>query len=101
MESRKLVAWNLRRVRVSRGLSQENLAVDADVDRSYVGRLERGIENPTVGVLDRLADALSVHVSELFLQPRAGEAAPKPLRSGRHKSKLAPSRTRSAAKSRG
>jgi transcriptional regulator with XRE-family HTH domain len=38
-------------------LSQENLAVDAGVDRTYVSRLERGLENPTVGILDQLADA--------------------------------------------
>src|SRR5690349_6911738 len=99
MESRKLVAWNLRRIRVACGLSQESLAVDADVDRSYVGRLERGIENPTIGVLDRLAGALSVHIGELFLQPRSGETAPKPLRSGRHKTK-APIRSKAAARSR-
>jgi transcriptional regulator with XRE-family HTH domain len=43
---------------VKRGLSQEGLAYDADVDRSYVGGLEREEENPTVEVLDRLAKTL-------------------------------------------
>jgi transcriptional regulator with XRE-family HTH domain len=61
-----LVAWNLRRIRVRRGLSQERLAFDAGVDRSYVGGLERQEENPTVDILDRLARALSVPISELF-----------------------------------
>jgi transcriptional regulator with XRE-family HTH domain len=45
MNGRALVAWNLRRIRVKRGLSQERLAFDSSVDRSYVGGLERREEN--------------------------------------------------------
>jgi transcriptional regulator with XRE-family HTH domain len=52
MKAQALVAWNLRRLRVGRGFSLENLAVDAGIDRTYVSRLERGLENPTVGVLE-------------------------------------------------
>ena len=63
------MAWNLRRIRVKRGLSQERLAYDAEVDRSYVGGLERQAENPTVDVLDRLAATLEVPLSE-FLNSR-------------------------------
>jgi transcriptional regulator with XRE-family HTH domain len=85
MDGRRLVAWNLRRWRVLRDLSQEKLGVDAGVDRTYVSRLERGLENPTVGVLDRLAVALSIHVSEFFKIPTRGERPPKPLRGGRRK----------------
>lgn len=85
MNGRRLVAWNLRKWRVLRGVSQEHLAVDADVDRSYVGRLERGLENPTVGLLDKLAAALSIHVSQLLSAPRRGETPPKPLKGGRRK----------------
>jgi transcriptional regulator with XRE-family HTH domain len=83
MKGRALVAWNLRRIRVKRGLSQEQLAFDADVDRSYVGGLERREENPTVDVLDRLAKTLSVHVSEFFTEPAKGASPPKPLKGGR------------------
>jgi transcriptional regulator with XRE-family HTH domain len=96
MTGRKRVAWNLRRLRVLRGLSQEALAADAEVDRSYVGRLERVVENPTVDLLDRLASALSADISELFRPPRPGESAPKPLRGGRKKERdvSTPSRRR-------
>jgi transcriptional regulator with XRE-family HTH domain len=87
MTGHQLVAWNLRRWRVEKGLSQEKLAVDAGVDRTYVGRLERKLENPTVGVLDRLAAALSIHISEFFKAPARGERAPKPLRGGRRKTR--------------
>jgi transcriptional regulator with XRE-family HTH domain len=61
-----------------RGLSQENLAVDAGIDRIYVSRLERGLENPTVGILDQLADALGVGIVEFFVVPSPGELPPKP-----------------------
>ena len=71
-----MVAWNLRRLRVARGLSQERLAYDAGVDRSYVGGLERRQENPTVDVLDRLAATLSVPLGELFRQPRRNARPP-------------------------
>jgi transcriptional regulator with XRE-family HTH domain len=77
------VARNIRRLRVAKGLSQEVLAVDAEIDRTYVSRLERGLENPTVAVLERLAKALSANIDEFFRTPRAGEPAPKPLKGGR------------------
>ena len=83
MNGRALVAWNLRRLRVKRGLSQDRLAYDAEVDRSYVGGLERQVENPTVDVLDRLAATLDVPLSELFKKPRSGASPPRPLRKGR------------------
>ena len=83
MNGRALVAWNLRRLRVKHGFSQERLAYDAEVDRSYVGGLERQVENPTVDVLDRLAATLEVSLSEFFKQPRRGASPPKPLRRGR------------------
>lgn len=85
MEARALVAWNLRRLRVERGLSQEALAHDARIDRSYVGRVERGRENPTISVLEQLAISLGAHIAELFVEPAAGETPPKPLGGGRRK----------------
>jgi transcriptional regulator with XRE-family HTH domain len=85
MKATAIVAWNLRRLRVLRKLSQESLAVDAEVDRSYVGRLERGLENPTVGILERLAMALGSEISELFRTPQKGEKRPQALPSGRKK----------------
>lgn len=93
MDGRGLVAWNLRRHRVDRGLSQEKLAVDAQVDRTYVSSLERGIENPTVLVLDRLAEALSIPISELFRVPLRGERPPKPLSGGRRSNKSRSAKT--------
>jgi transcriptional regulator with XRE-family HTH domain len=87
MRARALVARNIRRLRVARDLSQEALAVDAGIDRTYVSRLERALENPTVAVLEKLARALSSNIEEFFRVPRAGEAAPKPLKGGRRPGK--------------
>jgi transcriptional regulator with XRE-family HTH domain len=87
MKGRALVSWNLRRIRVKRGISQERLAFDAGVDRSYLGGLERREENPTVDVLDRLAKTLSVPIAEFFVEPPKGALPPKPLRRGRRPSR--------------
>lgn len=86
MKGRALLAWNLRRVRVMRGISQERLAADAAVDRAYLGGLELQTENPTVDLLDRLAETLAVPFAELFAQPAEGAEPPAPLKGGRRKS---------------
>jgi transcriptional regulator with XRE-family HTH domain len=83
MEMQAIVAQNIRRLRVARGLSQEALAVDAEIDRTYVSRLERGLENPTVAVLDRLAQALDASISDFFRQPSPDEVPPQMLPKGR------------------
>jgi transcriptional regulator with XRE-family HTH domain len=80
MDGRALVAWNLRRIRVARGLSQERLAYDAGVDRSYVGGLERCEENPTVDILDQYA-ATAAEANELVAESR--EALTSQLRAAR------------------
>jgi transcriptional regulator with XRE-family HTH domain len=85
MRAQALVARNLRRLRVRREVSQENLAVDASIDRTYVSRLERGLENPTIAVLERLANALDANITDFFAVPARGEPPPKPLRAGRRK----------------
>lgn len=83
MDAQALVARNIRRLRVGRGLSQEVLAVDAGIDRTYVSRLERGLENPTVAVLERLAMAVGAPITEFFLAPEEDEPPPQPLPKGR------------------
>jgi transcriptional regulator with XRE-family HTH domain len=65
------------------GALAEMLAVDAGIDRTYVSRLERGLENPTVTVLEKLARAFSANIEELFRVRRAGETAQRPLKGGR------------------
>lgn len=83
MDARSLVALNLRRLRVAKGIAQEALAVDAEIDRTYVSRLERNLENPTVAVLERISAALDVPIIEFFAVPRAGARPPATLPKGR------------------
>jgi transcriptional regulator with XRE-family HTH domain len=83
MKGRQLLAWNLRRIRVAKQLSQERLAADAEIDRAYLGGIERQTENPSLDLLDRVVQALDVGLAELFRQPEPGEEPPRPLRSGR------------------
>lgn len=56
----------IRTTRLSKGISQEKLALMAEVDRSYVGRVERGDNNVAVLTLARLASALEISISRLL-----------------------------------
>ena len=85
MNGRSLVAWNLRRIRVTKGISQERLAFDSGIDRSYLGGIEREAENPTVGLLDRLAGTLGVPLAELFAEVGRHERKSVGLKRGRHR----------------
>lgn len=66
--AKKVIAANLRRYRNVAGISQEKLALDAEVDRTYVSQLERGIANPSLEVLCRLANTLGIELTDLFLE---------------------------------
>lgn len=56
----------IRRIRVEKGISQEKLALLAEVDRSYVGRVERGDNNVAMLTLARLAKALGISLMDLM-----------------------------------
>lgn len=83
MRAVERIAWNVRRLRVARGISQELLAFEAGIDRTYVSRVERFQENPTVGVLERIAAALETDIADLLKLPKAVDGEPGKLRSGR------------------
>ena len=60
----------VRETRLERGLSQEDLAVDANVERSYMGAIERAEANLTLIVLTRICRALKIKPSELLAKAR-------------------------------
>ena len=66
MNIKAVVGKNVRRYRELKGLSQEELAFDADLHRTYVSGVERGIRNPTVLIVAKLANALGVDSSKLL-----------------------------------
>jgi transcriptional regulator with XRE-family HTH domain len=65
---RKIVGRNVRRLREEAGLSQEKLALEADLDRTYVSGVERGVRNPTVTVVARIAKALKTEPDKLLVK---------------------------------
>ena len=83
MQAQTVVARNIRRLRVAKGISQEALAIEATVDRTYVSRLERAMENPSVGVLERLAGALDCEIGEFFDKAKVARGPVAPLKKGR------------------
>ena len=66
MDTRARVGRNIRRLRVEAGMSQEAIAVDSRLETTHVSRIERGLANPTLRVLDQLAEALGVDIEDLF-----------------------------------
>lgn len=56
----------IRRIRTAKDISQEKLALTAELDRSYVGRVERGDNNVAILTLSRIASALGVSLVELL-----------------------------------
>jgi transcriptional regulator with XRE-family HTH domain len=70
MDLRERVGLNVQRLRHRAGLSQEECAHRAKVHQTYLSGVERGIRNPTVLVLGRLARALGVEVEELVRNPK-------------------------------
>ncbi|MGH1331508.1 MAG: helix-turn-helix domain-containing protein [Paracoccaceae bacterium] len=66
MKVRDRVGLNVRNLRNSRGLNQEQLALAADVDRSYISEIELAKNSASIDVLERIADALDVDTKVLF-----------------------------------
>ena len=83
MNAREIVARNVRRLRVAKGLSGEALAADAGIDRAYESEIENAVANPTIDMLEKLAGVLDVELGEFFILPDPDEEPPKPLRAGR------------------
>ncbi len=66
MDVRRRVGLNVKAVRTERGLSQEELAFTCRVHRTYISGVERGVRNPTIVVLEKIATALEVPASRLL-----------------------------------
>jgi transcriptional regulator with XRE-family HTH domain len=69
MDMREVFATNLRRLRHAKGLSQDDLAYEAEVSRSYLSQLEKGAFYASLNIVGRLARALNVEPAELLKLP--------------------------------
>ncbi|WP_338834549.1 helix-turn-helix domain-containing protein [Bradyrhizobium septentrionale] len=65
---RKIVGKNVRRIRQERDITQEKLAFEAEIDLTYIGGIERGKRNPSLLVMARIAEALSVPLTRLLAE---------------------------------
>lgn len=70
----------LRRVRLAAGMSQEQLGLEAGVQRNFISLLETGQNQPTIGTISKLARALGMKASELVAEAEQ-KIQPKPKRS--------------------
>ena len=66
MDVRQRLAVNMKRLRKERGWSQETLADEAGLDRTYISGIERQVKNPTITVVERVAKALDSGLGELL-----------------------------------
>ena len=74
MDLRDVFAVNLRRLRAIKGISQDDLAYEAKVSRSYLSQLEKGAFYASLKIIGRLAEALNVEPAELLkLPPKRGQ----------------------------
>jgi transcriptional regulator with XRE-family HTH domain len=66
MDVRQRLAANMKRLRKVRGWSQEALADEAGLDRTYISGIERVVKNPTITVIERVAVALQCSIGALL-----------------------------------
>lgn len=72
MKLREVLATNLKHYRLAAGMSQEELAHRADIDRTYVSSLERGRYSASIDTLESLSAALGVEAAQLLVTPSVG-----------------------------
>jgi transcriptional regulator with XRE-family HTH domain len=80
MDLRDVFAANLRRLRHKKGLSQDDLAYEAEVSRSYLSQLEKGAFYASLKIIGRLAEALGVEPAELLKLPAGNNRTKQPTR---------------------
>lgn len=67
MDAVAILGLNVRKFRKLRGMTQEQLGLETEMERSYVSDLERGTRNPSVRAVERLAMALAVRPHQLLM----------------------------------
>lgn len=63
--AQKSLAVNVKRLRLAKGITQEELAFLAEIDRTYASQIERAIANPSLGIICAVADALGTSYENL------------------------------------
>lgn len=66
MDIKKKFGEKVKKLRLERGLSQEGLANEANLDRTYIPGIEKGERNVSITVIEKLATALKVEIRDFF-----------------------------------
>ena len=66
MDVRRRLGLNLKKLREEQGFSQESFADHCGLHRTYISGIERGVRNPTVVILDKIAEGLRVPAGQLL-----------------------------------
>ena len=69
LKSQAILAANVKRRRLSLGLSQEELALRAGIDRTYASQIERAIANPSLAIICSIADEIGCEAMDLLQIP--------------------------------
>ena len=67
------IGERIHELRINSGLSQEKLALRANITTTYLGLLERNLKNPTVKVVEQICNQLNISLSDFFSSARAPE----------------------------
>ena len=68
LKSQKTLAQRVKTLRTELGLSQETMALEAGIDRTYASQIERGVSNPSLRVMCAVAEILGVEPADLLSQ---------------------------------
>lgn len=79
LSARQIFSQNVRKARIAKGLSQEDLAELSGLHRNYIGGVERGERNIAVDNMEKIAKALSATIPKLLQNP---SSSAKPLKGG-------------------
>lgn len=67
MSIQLLFGKNVRLAREKKGWSQDRLSEESGLHRTYISGIERGVRNPTIGIVQQISLALNIETQELFL----------------------------------
>lgn len=66
MDIRKKFGKNIKKIRIKKKITQEKLAEMAEIDRSYLSEIERGLKNISLTKIEAISKALNLEIYELF-----------------------------------
>lgn len=66
MDINKFFGKKISELRKEKGFSQEKLALEANIDRTYISDIEKGDRNISLEILDKLSKTLEIHISQIF-----------------------------------